>query len=174
MIEPLLETPGLQALVSWQGVRADESRNRRDLPEFDVEMGTWEPKPQGHLILRPIIDWTVDQVFEMHRRHGVKPNPLYKMGMGRVGCMPCIHARKSELRSIASRAPEAFDRLLKWEAAVAAVSKRGAATFFSAGKTPGTAATRSNITAIKEWALTARADEDTPAPVAAHGQGRLF
>ncbi len=161
VIEPLLETPGLQTLVSWQGVRADESRNRRDLPEFDVEMGTWEPEPQGHLILRPIIDWTVDQVFEMHRRHGVKPNPLYKMGMGRVGCMPCIHARKSELRSIALRAPEAFDRLVKWEEAASKVSKWMKPTFFAADKTPGTDNHRSHALAVKEWALTGRGGRQT-------------
>lgn len=153
VIQPILES-GCQALVSWQGVRADESHRRKDLPEHDVEFGQWEPEPTGHLILRPIIAWNVEQVFDMHDKHGVKPNPLYKLGMGRVGCMPCIHARKAEIRSIALRFPEEFERLAEWERVVSATSKRGVSTFFPADRTPGTDDMRSNAQAVKEWSLT--------------------
>ena len=154
VMEPALQ--GSQAVISWQGVRADESRARADLPEKDVEFGTWEPEPTGHLIYRPIIAWTADMVFDMHRKHGVDPNPLYKQGMSRVGCMPCIHARKSEIRSIAQRYPEEFERLWKWEQHVALVSKQGISTFFAADKTPGEEDTRSNAKAILDWAITSR------------------
>ena len=27
---------------------------------------------------RPILDWTADDCFEMHRKHGIKHNPLYE------------------------------------------------------------------------------------------------
>lgn len=119
--------------VSWQGVRADESHARKDLPMYDVEMGSWEPKPTGKLIYRPIIHWTAADCFTQHKRFGVKHNPLYEMGMGRVGCMPCIHARKGELRNIALRFPEEIDRVREWEALVCKVSKRGTSTLMTMG-----------------------------------------
>jgi len=121
---------GAQAVVSWQGVRADESLARRDLPERDVEFGQWEPEPRGMLIYRPILTWTVEDVFAMHRKHGVAPNPLYAQGMGRVGCMPCIHARKAELREIATRFPAEIERVAEWERIVSDASRRGASNFF--------------------------------------------
>ncbi len=117
-------------VVMWTGVRADESVARARLPRVNRgDLGEW--------IYRPILHWTVDDVFAIHRRHGLEPNPLYKAGCRRVGCMPCIHAAKSELRNIAARFPERIDRIEAWEAQVGQASKRGASTFFSADKTPG-------------------------------------
>lgn len=135
---------GAQAVVSWQGVRADESAARRDLPERDVEFGQWEPEPRGMLVYRPILKWTVEDVFAMHRKHGVEPNPLYAQGMGRVGCMPCIHARKAELREIASRFPAEIERVAEWERIVGQAAKSGRATI--AGLTNG------EILSIHQWA----------------------
>lgn len=56
--------------------------------------------------------------------------PLYEMGMGRVGCIPCINCRKSELLEISKRFPEAIDRIEAWESAVALAGKAGEASFF--------------------------------------------
>lgn len=121
IVEPLL-SDGVE-VISWQGVRADESRARRDLLRVEeVGGGLWN--------YRPIIDWTVEDVFAMHRKHGIEANPLYKQGMGRVGCMPCIHARKAELRKIAERFPEVIARVEEWERLVADCSKRGSSTLF--------------------------------------------
>ncbi|WP_018869522.1 phosphoadenosine phosphosulfate reductase family protein [Thioalkalivibrio sp. ALgr3] len=117
--------PALEAgeVVSWQGVRAGESLARRDLlPVEEVGGGLWN--------YRPILDWSADDVFAQHRRHGVKWNPLYEQGMGRVGCMPCIHARKDELAQIATRFPEVIEGLREWERIVSEASKRDSATFF--------------------------------------------
>jgi len=72
----------------------------------------------------------------MHDKHGVKPNPLYKQGMSRVGCMPCIHCRKLELGAIADRFPDEIERVAEWEKLVAQASKHGEASFFSPDKTP--------------------------------------
>lgn len=44
--------------------------------------------------------WIHDEVFNFAKWHGIKPNLLYKQGCSRVGCMPYIHARKSELAEI--------------------------------------------------------------------------
>ena len=120
---PLLE--GGNTLYSWQGVRADESPRRAALGELEeVGGGLWN--------YRPILKWTAEDCFAMHRKHGIKHNPLYKMGMSRVGCMPCINCRKDELLEISKRFPEAIERIRSWEDAVKMASKHGAATFFIA------------------------------------------
>lgn len=139
---------------SWQGVRADESPSRARLPEQ-------EPDPMGWMIYRPILAWTAQDVFRQHRRHGVAWNPLYEQGMSRVGCMPCIHAGKSELREIAKRYPEEVERVARWERMVADASKRGISSFFASDKTPGDHVGRADqaapgIEAVMEWALTGR------------------
>lgn len=149
-------------VMSWQGVRADESPARANLPELDLVGGN----PGGGELYnyRPILQWTVEDVFAMHRKHGVEPNPLYKMGMGRVGCMPCIHANKGELLEISRRFPEEIERVARWEALVRKVSKTGSATFFAMDKTGGGSgqsaldATEENygIHAVVEWSKTGR------------------
>lgn len=110
---------------SWQGIRADESAARADMPP--VEVGDFP----NSIIYRPILNWTADDVFAMHKRHDVKPNPLYTQGMGRVGCMPCIMARKGELAEIQKRFPEELDRIYRWEQLVSRAAKRGSATFLT-------------------------------------------
>lgn len=156
VIDPIIEDPNTQALISWIGLRADESAARANRQLREVEFGSWDPEPSGLLLYHPIIDWNVDQVFKLHKKHGVKHNPLYSQGMSRVGCFPCIHATKDELRQLAIRFPEAFDKLKDWESIVSAAGKRAAgSTFFAAGKVPGDKI-RSKIEDVKLWALTSR------------------
>lgn len=115
--------------ISWQGVRADESFNRRHL--------TISEKSELGYIYRPIIDWNVEMVFAQHKKHGVKPNPLYSKGMSRVGCMPCINENKKGLTSIALEAPQHIDKIENWEQIIATTSKRGKATLFQVSDVPG-------------------------------------
>lgn len=122
VVMPLMSPENM--LISWQGVRADESLARRYLPECDEVGG-------GLFNYRPILKWDIPAVFEAHRYMGIKPNPLYSQGMGRVGCMPCINCRKDELREIALRFPEVIDRIDRWEKITQQASKCGAATFFA-------------------------------------------
>lgn len=154
---PLLEAG--DDVISWQGVRRDESLRRRHLSETESK-GTFE---NGATLwnYRPILDWTAQDCFDMHKKHGINHNPLYEMGMGRVGCMPCINCRKDELLEISKRFPEAIERIRQWEAAVRAASKRQGATFFAAansgnGVTVEEAYRIANIDAVVEWAKTAR------------------
>jgi 3'-phosphoadenosine 5'-phosphosulfate sulfotransferase (PAPS reductase)/FAD synthetase len=161
-VEPMFSEH--RAVVSWQGVRRDESAQRANLLERDVDFGTWEPEPQGLLIYRPILDWTVEDVFAMHKRHGVEPNPLYLQGMGRVGCMPCIHAGKREMLEIQIRFPDALARVEEWERLVSAAAKRGNSTFMDGRTTARFLGTDKGdieisthgIRAYAEWATTAR------------------
>jgi 3'-phosphoadenosine 5'-phosphosulfate sulfotransferase (PAPS reductase)/FAD synthetase len=143
---PLLERG--HTIWSWQGVRADESLARRNLPELeDVGGGLWN--------YRPILRWTAQQCFDMHRKHGIKHNPLYEQGMGRVGCMPCIHSRKDELLEIGKRFPDEIERVEKWERLVSEASKLGRSSFFHASE--GTFLHgRNSISAVVDWSKTGR------------------
>lgn len=152
-VMPLLDEG--RRVLSWQGVRADESANRAGLPRF-------EPRGGGYWIWRPIHRWTVEDVFAIHRRHGIAPNPLYTRGMRRVGCMPCINCGKDELREIARRYPEHVERIAEWEALVSAASKRGASTFFHRQKSlpeqakPADIFAAANVREAVKWAMTSR------------------
>ncbi|MBG9467698.1 phosphoadenosine phosphosulfate reductase family protein [Bacillus thuringiensis] len=119
---PLLDTG--KHVISWQGIRAQESKKRAQMPER-------EDTPEGYEVYRPLIHWDVYDVFKIHEKHGIKPNPLYTQGMGRVGCMPCINSRKDELYEIARRFPEEIERVAEWERLVSRASKHGSATFFT-------------------------------------------
>lgn len=152
---PLLADCDTGDVYSWQGIRAEESRARAMLPELDeVAVGLWN--------YRPILTWTAGQVFDFHRKHGVRWNPLYEQGMGRVGCMPCVNCRKDELREIAARFPDEIARVAEWERIVSAAAKRGSSTFFSTATDPtitvkdGITVEEHGIMRLVEWAQTAR------------------
>jgi len=150
--QPLLDAG--DDVVSWQGVRRDESLRRSLLAETELK----KVYPNGSELwnYRPILEWTADDCFAMHRKHGVKHNPLYEMGMGRVGCMPCINCRKDELLEISKRFPEVIDRIEQWEWAVKEASKRQAATFFTAPSDDPEWSSTQTIRVFVEWSKTAR------------------
>lgn len=131
-------------VISWQGVRSGESKARSNLEEY-------ESTPEGFDVYRPILDWSVKDVFKKHVEHEIKYNPLYLQGMSRVGCMPCIHSRKSELYEISRRYPEEIERVAEWEEIVAKASKKGAASFFPHSDVAG-----NSISEYVEWSKTAR------------------
>lgn len=148
---PLMRTG---RVLSWQGVRAEESPARAALKRLE--------KGDGRLWhFRPLLCWSVEEVFAMHRRHGLEPNPLYKMGLSRVGCMPCIHSTKDEVRNISARFPHVIDRVAEWESLIGDCAKRrGLGAFFSSDKTPQGAADKSSpipgIRDVVEWSKTSR------------------
>lgn len=110
-------------VVSWQGVRRDESFNRKDAKKFE-RVG-----PRLY-IFRPIVEWTAMQAIELATLNEIMANPLYSMGMGRVGCF-CINMTKEELRQWAVRFPHHPVRIDTWEKLVGMASKRGFSTFFA-------------------------------------------
>jgi len=122
--------------ISVVGVRAAESARRAKMTEWeDLHVRGHAPVVQW----RPIIDWSLADVIAIHRRHGAPLNAEYNSAT-RVGCMPCIHARKSDLRHLAERYPERVEtiRLLE-EAVFHLAAERYAAkgeTFESLGYTP--------------------------------------
>lgn len=149
VVLPMLKTgPVLQ----WLGIRAEESRHRAKQPRYNRH-------ETGSFLWRPILRWSISQVWAQHTRHGIAPNPLYALGSSRVGCYPCVNCRKDELRAIAERFPEHIDRIERWETVLAAANKRRAATFFPAVTDPtdlDRPGTYAGIRTIVEWARTTR------------------
>ena len=80
-------------LVNVLGIRHDESAARADWPEW-----AQHPDVSSVEVWAPLIAWTVQDVVDIHARHGVTPCRLYLEGARRVGCWPCIQSNRDELR----------------------------------------------------------------------------
>lgn len=102
-LDHLLKT--CKHLVLHSGVRAAESDARKLLPpeSFDEGLGAW--------VKRPMLKWSISDVWAYHEKHGIKPNPLYRLGMSRVGCFPCVMSNKPEMRRISFLFPQVIDKL---------------------------------------------------------------
>lgn len=109
------------------GVRADESRDRANLPE--EEFDTWYALP----VYRPLLRWTIEDVWAIHDRYGVPPNPLYGKGASRVGCWPCMMCKKREIKLVAELTPE---KIAEIRIAELDGGTRECNTFFSPNKIP--------------------------------------
>jgi 3'-phosphoadenosine 5'-phosphosulfate sulfotransferase (PAPS reductase)/FAD synthetase len=114
----LAARPDVADLVNAVGIRRAESRARSAMAEwewsdgFDLEV--W----------RPLVTWAAADVAAIHARHGLALNPLYALGASRVGCWPCIHARKSEIALVARLDPGRIDQIREMERGL---NERGAA-----------------------------------------------
>src|SRR5262245_62130843 len=126
--------------TTYQGIRAEESFARSRMPARQ-----WVDEATGYWIERPILSWTAEDVFAIHKRHGVKPNKLYLYGMRRVGCAPCIFVNKGELRQWALRFPEIREKVEALEAAI----PQQPASFFRADYIPPRFS-RTNVTTTKD------------------------
>jgi 3'-phosphoadenosine 5'-phosphosulfate sulfotransferase (PAPS reductase)/FAD synthetase len=110
-------------VVTHSGVRADESEERANLAQE-----TWDGF-FGVRVRRPLLNWTLPEVWAYLEKWGVPPNPLYAMGSARVGCFPCIMSNKPEMRAIARQHPETINKLEQWEREIGS-------SFFSPNKVP--------------------------------------
>jgi 3'-phosphoadenosine 5'-phosphosulfate sulfotransferase (PAPS reductase)/FAD synthetase len=83
----------------WIGVRAQESAQRMARNKdktFDTTFPIWEYAVYGKrkfpdvVVRLPIVEWSEKDVWAMHEKYSIKPNPLYEQGFQRVGCFPCV------------------------------------------------------------------------------------
>lgn len=139
-------------VISWQGVRRDESDNRRNARRVE------RMAPRLYAF-RPIVEWSAQDVVAHCATTGVQLNPLYTQGQDRVGCMPCVNCSKAGLRAIAARFPNHIKRISQWEYIVGQCAKRGFSSFFTDGhaaKDRRQIFADLNIHARVEWAKTTR------------------
>lgn len=66
-------------------------------------------------LLRPVFDWSAQQVIDYIVAAGLAPNPLYKMGYKRVGCWPCIMASQRDILNISRQSPERIEQIATLE-----------------------------------------------------------
>lgn len=112
----------------YQGIRADES-----LARSKGGRSQWVDDAGGYQIERPLFDWTAAQCFDLMKRHGVRPNPLYLMGASRVGCWPCVFVGLRELRALLRSTPEIKPRLREFEARLNETAWEGSPRSFFRG-----------------------------------------
>ena len=141
-------------VVSWQGVRRDESDARADALKFESLGGRM-------FIYRPIVDMDKPAVFAACKSFGTQPNPLYLEDCDRVGCAPCINSKKKEIRATSIRRPHHIVRISEWERLVSMASKRGYSTFFhkvdnQAGQRASAIYSRNEVWQVIQWAKTSR------------------
>ena len=113
------------AAEMYVGIRAAESVKRSTMPEHEFS------DYYDCDLYRPLLRWSEEQVWAQLKKHNVAPNPLYTEGSAtRVGCYPCIHARKSELAAM----PDwAWDRLRGYEATRRLLGEAGSLLGLSLG-----------------------------------------
>lgn len=154
-------------VVEWIGERAEESEARALKPVLERRYCSWRAPA---ILYRPVHALKARDMFTIAKRHGLKPNPLYLMGMSRVGCMPCIMCGKGELREISMRFPEQIARIAEWETIAGGVARhaytsllRGEQTtlltsFLPTDKVPydGYGMRRASIHRAVEWSRTGR------------------
>lgn len=129
------------------GIRAEESASRANLAEIEEQ--------DEATVWRPLIAWREQQVIDIHTEERMPPNPLYIKGAARVGCYPCIFARKHQIRHMSYTDPARVDHIADLERRVNELrqeqGKEPNATFFKsrrADKEP------MNIYEIVEWSRT--------------------
>lgn len=111
-----LQSQGLD-VINVVGIRAQESRRRSKFEEWD----RGGPIGKDVDVWRPLIDWTVQDVIDIHNRHNIKPCDLYlrkEHPSSRVGCWPCIMSKKSEIRAVAETDPARIEEIRQLEADV--------------------------------------------------------
>ena len=118
-------------VINHSGVRASESADRAKLEEREPAWLSYF----GCESYRPLLRWSLADVWAIHARYGIPPNPLYAKGCTRVGCLPCVMSRKSEIATIARQFPERIDRIRDDEE-TAKSNRRGGSTFFPPSMVP--------------------------------------
>lgn len=93
----------------YQGIRRDESESRSRM-----QASCWDDGYDAQ-VERPLFEWSAADCFDLMKRHGVKPNPLYLLGVGRVGCFPCVLINHRELKALSANLPEVRGRIVELE-----------------------------------------------------------
>ena len=129
--EKLKENVGTGSVV-LTGVRAEESRKRAAYPELNIYSRRKEHadrsvvrtlesvidnehkciKGKDKVMLYPILNWTASDVWQYIHDNKLPINPCYEK-VGRVGCMFCPFARRSELEMYEERYPKFKELFLK-------------------------------------------------------------
>lgn len=135
-------------VVLHSGVRADESDERAKLVARE--------EVREHVSeYRALLTWTIEDVWALHRRHGIPPNPLYGIGASRVGCLLCIMSKKAWIAKAATQFPQYVNRIRSAEESFHPDNPSRYQPFFGAKMVPMRFRSRKVRRASdgKEWAI---------------------
>jgi len=128
-------------VIIYQGLRRQESYNRSFLSqEDDFFANYFEPysfrkdgTPRYHTYRksdvvartdkaeirasRPLLKWDHGQVFDYIKHNQYQYNPLYDLGVHRVGCYPCVMVNQQEFWALIEADPSVVDRIRSLEEA---------------------------------------------------------
>ena len=140
-----LKAQGFEVLMHT-GVRAAESPDRARMPERE-----WDDYFECD-VYRPMLGKSIEEVFALHEKYGIAPNPLYGLtrtlpwdgspnpfygdGVGRFGCWPCIYTKREELGAMARCDPARVDWVAAQEESVEQVDGDRVSTLFHRSKVP--------------------------------------
>lgn len=99
-------------IVGHSGVRKSESIERSMLEEWG--------ESNGIRVRRPLLEWSIADVWAAHRRFGLPINQLYLHGRKRVGCKLCVMSKKQDVRLTVKYHPEVIAEYKRWEELVGA------------------------------------------------------
>lgn len=123
--------------------KRDKLEVRIEKIEYRISIGKLDPKYHTYRrkevlayckkyatdVFRPVFEWSAQQVIDYILDNGLSPNPLYKMGVSRVGCFPCVNCNLMEIHQINLRFPERIKEIHKYEIEIGS-------TFFPYDKIP--------------------------------------
>ena len=125
VILQVMKERGLKLVVNCEGLRAEESADRKKLqPLVDLNLKLDKKGNKSHALSKagrqayqwlPIHGWSTEQVFRAIRGAGQEPHPAYAAGMTRLSCCFCIMAKKPDLRIAAGLKPELARRYAETE-----------------------------------------------------------
>ncbi len=80
----------LKTLDCWiTSIRRDQTDQRAESNKFEIDY------LHGRMLkINPIVDWTIDQVWDYIKENKVPYNKLHEIGYPSIGCAPCTRAIK--------------------------------------------------------------------------------
>ncbi|WP_373540383.1 phosphoadenosine phosphosulfate reductase family protein [Chamaesiphon sp.] len=103
-----------KTIVVVTGERRQESQNRAKYAFAGEYMA---PTKRGRRVyqIRPVLDWTIEMVWEKIAQYKIRPHPAYQWGTGRLSCRTCIFASPAQWATIRRDYPATFDRISSLE-----------------------------------------------------------
>jgi phosphoadenosine phosphosulfate reductase len=87
-VEPLKRA--LSGKTIWvTGIRAEHSEGRTATPLVE-----WDESNQI-IKIHPLLNWSLDEVKQVIKKHNIPYNPLHDKGFVSIGCQPCTRAIKA-------------------------------------------------------------------------------
>lgn len=138
-------------VMMYSGVRAAESDDRAKLGESEFSVYF------ANEVRRPLLRWSIEDVWAIHAKYNIPRNPLYDAGCKRVGCLPCVMSRKKEVGIIAQRWPERIEFIKTQEETIH--NRCGYASMFHRNTVPARYRTQPIITKDGEEMMVASIDD---------------